>query len=81
MEISLTVTVDVPDDVFSYAEAISSKSDELIGEPLNVCSIIKDSYVKAIHEAFLTSQVKSILSDIEDEIQLEYDIRTYPEWI
>lgn len=81
MDISFVVTVNVPDDVVSYAEAISSKSDELIGEPLNVRSIIKDSYIKVIHEAFLTSQVKNNLSDIEDEIQLEYDIRRYPEWI
>lgn len=81
MEISFNVTIDVPDDVVSYAGAISAKSDEMIGELLSVRSIIKDSYIKAIHEACLTREVKRNLSDIEDLIHLEYDKIRYPEWI
>lgn len=81
MEISLTVTVDVPDDVVSYAEVISANSDKLLDEPIIVRSILKEVYARAIHNAFLTREVKSLLSVVEDEIQLEYDKRRFPEWV
>lgn len=81
MKISLTVTVDVPDDVVSYAESISDYSERLLGEPIIVPSILKEVYAKAIHNTFLSKEVKSFLSVVEDEILLEYDKRRYPEWI
>lgn len=81
MEIALNITLSIPDDIVSYAEEISSESDELIGELLSFRSILKDSYMKAIHQAFLHDLAKRNLSDIEDEIWLEYDKRRYPEWI
>lgn len=81
MEISFTVTVDIPDDVVSYAEVISANSDELLGEPIIVPSILKEVYARAIHNAFLTREVKTLLSVVEDEILLEYDKRRFPEWV
>lgn len=81
MEISFNVIVDVPDDLVSYAEAISVKSDDLIGEVIPFRSILRDSYIKAILGADLKKSVTACMSDVENQIHLEYDKRMYPDLI